>query len=76
MQKLFRKSMVFQKPTEAQAKEMFAAARENGVYLMEAAYITSDYNKTNICMRKDTLGGCTYDLGVYNSSLILRMLWD
>lgn len=27
-------------------------------------------------MRKETLGGCTYDLGVYNSSLILRMLGE
>ena len=92
-------------PTEAQAKEMFAAAEQNGVYLMEAfayqhspyltavreeiekgtigevrymesAYITSDYNKANIRMRKETLGGCTYDLGVYNSSLILRMLGE
>lgn len=90
-------------PTEAQAKEMFAAAEENHVYLMEAfayqhspyltaireeikngtigdvrymesAYITSDYNKNNIRMRRDTLGGCTYDLGVYNTSLILRTL--
>ena len=25
-------------------------------------------------MRRDTLGGCTYDLGVYNTSLILRTL--
>lgn len=92
-------------PTAAQAQEMFAAAKENGVYLMEAfayqhspyliavrdeiekgtigdvrymesAYITSDYAKSNIRMRKDTLGGCTYDLGVYNSSLILRMLGE
>ena len=76
---------------------MFAAAKENGVYLMEAfayqhspyltavhdeiekgsigdvrymesAYITSDYAKSNIRMRKETLGGCTYDLGVYNSA--------
>lgn len=92
-------------PTEEQAKEMFAAAKENHVYLMEAfayqhspylkavreeieqgtigdicymesAYITSDYNKKNIRMRRDTLGGCTYDLGVYNTSLILRLLED
>lgn len=27
---------------------------------MESAYITSDYNKNNIRMRKETLGGCTY----------------
>lgn len=43
---------------------------------MESAYITSDYNKNNIRMKKETLGGCTYDLGVYNTSLILRILKD
>lgn len=92
-------------PTEAQAEEMFKAAEENHVYLMEAfayqhspyiaavrkeiengtigdvrymesAYITSDYDQKNIRMRRDTLGGCTYDLGVYNTSLILRILGD
>ena len=82
---------------------MFDAAKENGVYLMEAfayqhspyltaieeeikngvigdirymeaALITSDYVKENIRMRRDSLGGCTYDLGVYPCSLILRMI--
>ena len=90
-------------PTEQEAKEMFEAAKESGVHLMEAfayqhspyisaleeeiksgvigaprymeaALITSDYVPENIRMRKDTLGGCTYDLGVYCSSLILRLL--
>ncbi len=90
-------------PTEAEAKEMFQAAKENSVHLMEAfayqhspliyalceeissgtvgeiryieaALITSDYELSNIRMRKETLGGCTYDLGVYCSSFILRML--
>lgn len=90
-------------PTAKQAEEMFKAAKENQVYLMEAfayqhspyiaavkaeidrgsigdvryiecAFITSDYDKSNIRMRKDSLGGCTYDLGVYTTSFILRML--
>lgn len=90
-------------PTEEEAAEMFAAAKESGVHLMEAfayqhspyidaleqeirngvigtprymeaALITSDYIPENIRMRRDTLGGCTYDLGVYCSSLILRLL--
>ena len=90
-------------PTAKQAQEMFAAASENQVFLMEAfayqhspyiaalkseidkgtigdirymesAYITSDYDQTNIRMRKEMLGGCTYDLGVYNTSLIQRMI--
>ena len=92
-------------PTKAQVQEMFQAARDNNVFLMEAfayqhspyisaiksdidsgiigdiryiesAYITSDYDKSNIRMRRDSLGGCTYDLGVYNTSLILRMLGE
>lgn len=44
------------------------------VRYIEAALITSDYDEGNIRMRRDTLGGCTYDLGVYCTSLILRML--
>ena len=39
----------------------------------EAALITSDYDRSNIRMRKETLGGCTYDLGVYALSLVQRM---
>ena len=90
-------------PTEKEAAEMFAAAKESGVHLMEAfayqhspyitaleeeikngiigeprymeaALITSDYIPENIRMRRDTLGGCTYDLGVYCCSLILRLM--
>lgn len=41
---------------------------------MEAALITSDYDPKNIRMRRNTCGGCTYDLGVYCDSLILRMM--
>lgn len=51
---------------------------ENGtigdIRYMEAALITSDYEMSNIRMRRDSLGGCTYDLGVYPCSLILRIL--
>lgn len=90
-------------PTAKEAQEMFDAAKENGVFLMEAfayqhspylteiekeiandvigeirymeaALITSDYVPENIRMRRDTLGGSTYDLGVYPCSLILRMI--
>lgn len=41
---------------------------------IDCAFITSDYDNMNIRMRKDCLGGCTYDLGVYNTSFILSML--
>lgn len=90
-------------PTARDAQEMFDAAKENGVWLMEAfayqhspfvaavrqeldagvigdvrymeaALITSDYDRSNIRMRRETLGGSVYDLGVYSCSLILRML--
>lgn len=40
---------------------------------METAFITSDYDISNIRMRKETFGGCTYDLGCYNISQILWM---
>ena len=92
-------------PTAEEASQMFAAARENGVWLMEAfayqhspfiaaveqvvksgvigdvrymesALITSDYVRSNIRMRKETLGGCTYDLGVYCASLTQRILGE
>ena len=43
---------------------------------MESAYLTSDYEKSNIRMRKEMLGDCTYDLGVYNISLLLRMMGE
>ena len=90
-------------PSAKEAEEMFRAAKENHVYLMEAfayqhspfvkavkkeiesgtigeirymeaALITSDYLKSNIRMRKESLGGCTYDLGVYAVSLIQTMM--
>lgn len=90
-------------PSAEEAEKMFAAARENGVLLMEAfayqhspfveaihdevsrgtigdiryaeaALITSDYDHSNIRMRRDTLGGSLYDIGVYSCSMILRML--
>lgn len=43
---------------------------------MESAFMTSDYDISNIRMRKESLGGCTYDLGVYNTSLILRLFGE
>lgn len=48
---------------------------DNGVIgdlrYMESAFITSDYNLTNIRMQKNKFGGCTYDLGCYTISQIL-----
>ena len=39
----------------------------------EAALITSDYDHSNIRMRKETLGGSTYDVGVYAMSCVQRI---
>ncbi len=90
-------------PDAAKACEMFRAAKENGVCLMEAfaylhspwlkaikaevdagvigkirymesEFLTSDYDPANIRMRKETLGGCVYDLGCYTSSMIGTMM--
>ena len=44
------------------------------VRYIEAAFLTSDYNKKNIRMNKDTFGGATYDLGCYCTSLILSIM--
>ena len=90
-------------PTAQQCEELFAAAKEKGVLLMEAfaylhspyvaelkkdvesgiigdiryveaAFLTSDYNKSNIRMNKNNYGGATYDLGCYCTSLIYSVL--
>lgn len=44
------------------------------VLYMESAFMYSDYDLSNIRMRRETLGGATYDLGCYNTSQILWML--
>lgn len=43
---------------------------------MENAFITSDYDLSNIRMRKETFGGSTYDLGCYGISQILWMFGE
>jgi len=102
------KHVLCEKPiavSEAQAKKMFAAAKENNVLLMEAfayqhspfmealskevsegvigdvryietAFITSDYDDSNIRMQYENYGGCTYDLGVYTTSFLLRVMGE
>ena len=42
----------------------------------ESAFITSDYDVSNIRMRRETLGGSVYDLGCYCTSLLLWMLGE
>lgn len=101
-----KKHVLCEKPlagSQAQAREMFAEAEENGVLLMEgfaylhspyiaaihaeleagtigkllyadAGFLTSTHRPQNIRMRRETLGGSAYDLGVYPISLLLTML--
>lgn len=44
------------------------------VLYMESEFITSYYDVSNIRMRKETFGGCTYDLGCYCTSMVLWMM--
>ena len=44
------------------------------VLYLESEFITSDYDISNIRMRKETFGGCTYDLGCYCTTLALWLL--
>ena len=37
---------------------------------LESQFVTSDYELSNIRMRRETKGGCTYDLGCYNAAMI------
>ena len=46
------------------------------ILYMENAFITSDYDLSNIRMRRETRGGCLYDLGCYNISQILWMFGE
>ena len=40
------------------------------VRYVESQFVTSDYDNSNIRMRKETNGGCMYDLGCYTTSMI------
>ena len=103
-----KKHILCEKPlatSAEQAEEMFAAAAENGVILMEAfaylhsplifaikaeldagtigkvrylenAFITSDYDLSNIRMRRETHGGSVYDLGCYCISQAIWLLGE
>ena len=59
--------------TKAIKEEIDAKTIGNVVY-MESTFITPNYDISNIRMRRETLGGCLYDLGCYNTTQILWML--
>lgn len=61
-------------PYIASLRAEIASGAIGDVRYIESALITSDYNMRNIRMQRSVGGGCTYDLGVYNTSLILRLL--
>lgn len=46
------------------------------IVFMESSFLTSGYNQSNIRMRKETFGGCTYDLGCYTTSQILTIMGE
>lgn len=43
---------------------------------IETTFMVKPWLKENIRMRKETFGGCTYDQGCYNISLLLRILGE
>ena len=53
---------------------------ENGVIgdvvYMESAFVTCAHDSNNIRMRRDLAGGALYDIGCYNTSLVLWMLGE
>ena len=57
-------------------KEIVDSGVLGEIRYIETAFITSDYDVSNIRMRKETFGGALYDLGCYNTSLILRLLGE
>ena len=61
-------------PYIAAVKDVIDSGMIGDIVYMESAFITSDYDVSNIRMRKETYGGATYDLGCYNTSLILWLL--
>lgn len=61
-------------PLMAAIKEEITSGKIGDVLYMESQFITSDYDISNIRMRKETYGGALYDLGCYNTSQILWLL--
>lgn len=60
-------------PLIAAVKEEISRGTIGSIRYMESQFVTSDYDLSNIRMRKETKGGCTYDLGCYTTSMVLWM---
>ncbi len=54
-------------------KEEIESGTIGEIRYMESQFVTSDYDLANIRMRKETKGGCIYDLGCYTTSMIAWM---
>ena len=63
-------------PYVSALKEVLDSGVIGDICYMESAFITSDYDVSNIRMRRETFGGALYDLGCYNTSLILWLLGE
>ena len=63
-------------PLMASIKNDIQSGVIGDVLYVESQFITSDYDVSNIRMRKETYGGATYDLGCYTTSQILWLLED
>lgn len=61
-------------PLMASIKNEIKSGAIGDVLYMESQFITSDYDISNIRMRKETFGGSTYDLGCYTTTQILWLL--
>lgn len=61
-------------PLMAAIKEELKSGVIGDIRYIESQFITSDYDVSNIRMRRETYGGALYDLGCYNTSQILWML--
>lgn len=61
-------------PYMAAVKAELEQGTVGDVLYMESEFVTSDYDLSNIRMRKETFGGSVYDLGCYCTSQILWML--
>lgn len=61
-------------PLMAAIKNEIKSGSIGDILYMESQFITSDYDISNIRMRKETYGGALYDLGCYTTTQILWML--
>lgn len=60
-------------PLIAAIKSEIDSSVIGSIRYMESQFVTSDYDLSNIRMRPETKGGCTYDLGCYTTSMVQWM---